>query len=307
MSIGRGGISRRVPHLTATTGENGWFAVCNVPTGTVMLSAIRGADSTDAIEVEIPAAGFLRRELFVGPARRVIVVDTLRTGDSLQRVTRRSFAGDLRLSGTVVALLGGRPLSGAIVGIVNGPRTRANERGEWTLTDVPPGTRMLEVRAISYYPVRRPVDVVGDAPPVRVALTTMRAVMDTVRVTASGRARFPSGQTGFEERRRTGVGQYLTRAELDRKQAGVLSDLLRNVRGLLLQDSKIIMRAPLGDVCEAEIYFNGSRQRYFDASDLDLLAEPEEVKAIEVYTGVSTPIQFQPGPTGCGSILIWTR
>jgi hypothetical protein len=308
LSIGRGGISRRIPHLTAKTGENGWFAVCNVPTsGTVLLSAIRGADSTDVIEAEIPSTGFLRRELFVGTARRVVVVDTLRAGDSSHRVTRRSFVGDLRLSGTVVASLGGRPLSGAVVSIVNGPQTRANERGEWTLTDVPPGTRMLEVRAISYYPLRRAVDVVTDAPAVRVALTTMRAVMDTVRVTASGRVRFPAGETGFEERRKNGVGQFFTRAELDRKSAGVLSELLRNVRGVLLEDSKIIMRAPLGDVCQAEIYFNGSHLRYFDALDVDLLAHPNEVKAIEVYTGVSTPIQFQPGPTGCGSILIWTR
>ena len=308
MTIGRGGVSRRVPRLTAKTGENGWFAVCNVPTsGTVLLSAVRGADSTDVIEAEVPASGFLRRELFVGAARRVVTVDSMRVGDTLHRVTRRSFAGDLRLSGTVTAVTGGRPLSGAVVGIVNGPQTRANERGEWTLTDVPPGTRMLEVRAISYYPVRRAVDVTGDAPPVRVALTTMRAVMDTVRVTASGRSRFPAGQTGFEDRRKTGVGQFLTRAELDRKSAGVLSDLLRNVRGVLLEDSKIIMRAPLGDVCEAEIYFNGQHLRYFDAEDVNLLANPNEVTAIEVYTGVSTPIQFQPGPTGCGSILIWTR
>jgi hypothetical protein len=309
MAIGAGGISQRVPHLTAKTAGNGWFAMCNVPmSGTVMLSAVRGADSTDVIEAEIPVGGFLRRELFVGPARRVVVVDTLITGDTLHSVTRRTFAGDMRLSGTVVASLGGGPLPGAVVGVVNGPQTRANERGEWTLTDVPPGTRMLEVRAISYYPLRRAIDIVKDAAPVRVALLTMRAVMDTVRVSVSGRTRLSPGQTGFEERRRTGAGQYFTRTELDRKRAIVLSDLLRNVRGLMFEDTRIIMRAAVGDVCDAEIFFNGQHMRFFDAENVDLLASPKEVTAIEVYVGATTPIQFQPAEkSGCGSILIWTR
>jgi hypothetical protein len=48
-------------------GEDGWFRFCDVPAaGTMVLSARHGADSTDAIEVDIHPARFQRRD----PAKR---------------------------------------------------------------------------------------------------------------------------------------------------------------------------------------------------------------------------------------------
>ena len=44
---------------------------------------------------------------------------------------------------------------------------------------------MLEVRALGYYPDRRQVNVVDNGPPVRVTLSTLRAVLDTVRIRAT--------------------------------------------------------------------------------------------------------------------------
>jgi hypothetical protein len=43
------------------------------------------------------------------------------------------------------------------------------------------------------------------------------------------------------------------------------------------------------------------------ASDLDVWVRTHEVKAIEVYAGLGTPLEFQEGMTSCGSILIWTK
>ena len=43
LSFTKQGLVRRMPHLVATTGENGWFALCNVPAaGTMALTATRG-------------------------------------------------------------------------------------------------------------------------------------------------------------------------------------------------------------------------------------------------------------------------
>src|SRR6185503_6955173 len=73
LSFRRAGIQKRVPRIVATTGENGWFAMCNVPSaGTVALIASKGADSTDLIELQVPAGGLLRRELFLGQHHTVV-------------------------------------------------------------------------------------------------------------------------------------------------------------------------------------------------------------------------------------------
>jgi hypothetical protein len=146
---------------------------------------------------------------------------------------------------------------------------------------------------------------VNDATPVHLSLATMRAVLDTVRITASGRSGLPVA--GLEERRRAGNGQFLSGADIARRSPIVTTDLLRNLRGVVVEDSKIFLRAAVGDMCEAQIFFNGHHMPFFELVDVNGLASPKEITAIEVYTGASTPVQYQVGLSGCGSILIWTR
>lgn len=318
LSIRVGGVVRRVPRLVATTGRTGWFAMCGVPSaGTMLLMASRGADSTDRIELQVPAEGFVRRELYLGPARTVGGGDTAGRADSLAPSVRRLRLGDGRLSGMVVTAVGGQPLGGAQVGITDGPQTRANERGEWTLLDAPVGTRMLEIRAVGYYPERRRVDVVAGAAPVRVALSTLKAVLDTVKVTA---ALFDRNRDGFQQRSRTGLGRFLTPEDIARRQLMVVSDLFGMMPGVHLQsdglDKRILMRGAFGP-CEPGIYINGqlmTNRRADDSSavtltadDIDTWVRPNNVAGIEIYSESSAPGQFQQGLSGCGSIVIWTK
>lgn len=300
------GIVRKLPRLIATTGENGWFALCNVPSdGMVALRANRGADSTDLIEVYVSKERFLRRELYIGASRTTIVGDTTRR-DSLAPTPRRMKVGDGRLSGTVVRGTDGRPLEGASVAIVGGPQTRTNARGEWTIADAPAGTRMLEVRAITYYPDHRPVDVVAGAPPIKVALSTLKAVLDTVRVTAT---RFDRDQNGFNERRRATTGRFLGAEDIARRHSLTLSDLFRTVQGLKVVrgvgETELTMRSGFG-ACTPNIYIDGLYLSGATADDIDGWVNPERVKGIEIYIEAPPP-QFQQALSGCGSIVIWTR
>jgi hypothetical protein len=42
--------------------------------------------------------------------------------------------------------------------------------------------------------------------------------------------------------------------------------------------------------------------------DVDRMAPPWEVGAVEVYNGTSVPAQFQsPGMSSCAAIVIWTK
>lgn len=310
-SFSSNGLVRRIARLVAVTGETGWFAMCSVPSaGTLELSARRGADTTDIIEVALSSEGLVRRDLYLGPMRLSVAPDTAPRAEAIIAPTRRLPRGEARLSGTVTSVAGGRPLQGAQVSITAGPQTRANERGEWTLVDLPVGTRMLEVRAVGYYPERRPVNVVAGAPPVRVSLSTLRAVLDTVKIVAA-RVR-GRDITGFLDRSRSGAGRYLTPEDIARRHPIVTSDLFRVFPGLRvdrtpLGDVSLTMRGMFSSRCVPAIYLDGHHMRNLTADDIDGWVRPKEIAGIEVYTGPGIPPQFYEGMTDCGSIVIWTK
>lgn len=313
-----GRLDRNVPSLLVTTAANGWFAMCNVPSGgATALLAGRGADSTDLIEVEVPAEGFLRRDLYIGPAQVVVSAANQRR-DSVATPPVRRRVGDGRVSGVVVTAVEGRPIPDALVRILDGPETRANERGEWSLAGAPLGTRMLEVRSVGYYPTRMPVNVVANGPPVRTALATMKDVLDTVKVVASRLAN--QNMAEFNERRRSGPGRYLTAEDVRRRQPIVTSDLFRNMPGLRVEraelgDIQLVMRGTFAETCVPNVYIDGRHMRDLSADDVDSWVKPDEIAGIEVYTGPHVPAQFNPGLGGggaqggesCGSIVIWTK
>ena len=313
LSFGAGGMNRRTPRRLATTRETGWFAICHVPSpGSMTLMATRGADSTATIQVEVSRSGFLRRELYLGAARVVATAppprdSTLKDSTALQ--VRRVHVGDGRLSGTVRATSDGRPLAGAQISILDGPHTRSNARGEWTLTDAPPGTRLLEVRAVGYYPERRTVDIVESVAPLRIALATFKSVLDTMKISATRTVDL--NLVGFQERRRSSVGRFLTPRDIAVRQPFVTSEIFRSVPGLFLDrtmdaEEKVMMRGLFEDRCEPAIYINGQWMNGLTSGDLDGFIRPNDIAGIEVYMAGQVPAQFQPGLGGCGSLVFWT-
>ncbi len=320
LSFARTGMTRRRPRREVTTTAAGWFALCDVPSpGSVVLSASRGEVGTDPVEVQVPAGGFLRRELYVGEARVTLEPPTAAqkaaTADSTTLLPRRVRTGTGRLSGRVVAAVGGKALAGAQVSVVDGPVARADANGNWSLADAPTGTRALEVRAVGHYPERRVVDVVPDAPPVQFALATLASVIDTVRVTA---ARLGTANlVAFEERRRTGQGRYLTAQDIARRQPQLTSDLFRAVPGVYWDggtdpNAQILMRGIFAERCAPTVFLNGAMMNGLSANDLDLFVAPKDIVGIEVYAAGTAPPEFQNyGDTSaagaCGSIVIWSR
>jgi hypothetical protein len=305
--ITRRKLERRTPRLVATTSERGWFALCGTPRpGTIAIIAARGADSTDLIDVDMLAEGFMRLELYIGPARWVAGVDTVPPGDTLPRPPRLLHTGAGTLRGTVVNAEDGQPVAGARVGITGGPQARANARGEWTIADAPVGTRMLEARGVGFYPVRVPVNVLDDGAPLRVALSTTQSVLDTVRVTATRMT--ARERAGFDDRRRHGQGHYLTAEDIARRQLTVTSDLFRLMPGIRVdRNANITARGAVLDWCAPSFYIDGQYVAELDASDIDAWVRPSEITGVEVYTGISAPAEFQLGGKGCGSIVIWTN
>ncbi len=305
-----GGFRRNPVRRTFVTQETGWYAICGAPMGaTIALAANRGADSTEVLELEVPLKGFLRQDLFFGAAQ-IAAADTVRqAADSLSLVLGRRLTGTGRLSGSVVAASGGRPLAGARVGLRNGPQTRANERGEWALTGLPTGTRTLEVRAVAHYPASVPVGVIDDAGPVRVALVTLQSVMDTVRVTAT---RMTRDALEFAQRKRSsGAGRFITSEDIRARNPNFTGDLLRTIPGVYVDrdqngDEILTMRGNAQGRCRVSVFMNRMSLRGMTVSDINGYVRPTELMGIEVYPAGASPPQYSE-QNGCGSVLIWTK
>ncbi len=310
------GISRRTPRFVRKVEPNGWFALCDVPSsGIIALTGSKGADSTDRLEIDMPKSGFIRRDLYVAPVPPRIAVtpfaESNGTRDTISRVARPIRTGNGRIVGSIATAVSGKPVVEAFVSILDGPRTRSATNGEWTLASAPAGTRMLEVRAVGYYPVRQPVDIVSGAAPVRVVMSTLRAVLDTVRVTAS--RTFDRRLQRFAERRRSGAGRYLTAEQIAVRQVIQVSELLRTVTGVFLEPGEagttIQLRGSIGERCLGDVFLDGRYLGAISAEELDGWVRPDEIAGIEVYAGAGIPPEFDRGMSGqnCGSVVIWTK
>lgn len=321
-TLTRVGLTRTVPRLVATTAPNGWFALCGVPAGgTMAINAAHAADTTAVIEVEVSAEGFAHRDLYLGPARASIVMDsTVRSvaaddstarHDSITSVPRLVRTGVGRLTGTVHRSPGDAPLAGAQVTVLDGPQTRADDRGVWTISDAPLGSRMLEVRAVGYYPERRAVDIVAETPPIQSTLSTLKSVLDTVRVHAT--TLYARDRNGFQQRQRSGQGRYITPDDVERRHPVYLTDLLRTMPGVYLQmtgDSfsrQLMMRGTGVGFCTPTVYLDGMPMFSLSADDLDAAVQPADIAGVEVYSSTTVPPQFQRAFSGCGSVVVWTR
>jgi hypothetical protein len=248
----------------------------------------------------------MRRELYLGSAQIDSVTVSTESGNTVTTGKRAIRVGNGKLSGTVVGVANSQPLAGAVVGIVDGPQTRTNERGEWSIANAPTGTRRLEVRALGYYPVQRHVNVVAGSTPMRIELSTFKAVLDTVRITAKADLFGPDGG-GFQRRRRMGLGTFITPADMLRFPVINTSDVFNRVAGVKYElddygQKKFTVRG-----CAPAIFVNGANMSFMDANDIDTWVSPKNVAGIEVYSETNVPADFQVGLSGCGAIVIWTK
>ncbi|HEX6039659.1 carboxypeptidase regulatory-like domain-containing protein [Longimicrobium sp.] len=192
------------------------------------------------------------------------------------------------LTGRVLSQQNGAPLQGAVVA-VEGTTISAmsNDLGFWELANVPPGHRTLRVRhagAERALPVRVPEGGVVD---VEVRVPPDAYTLAPITVTA---ARNLGILQGFYERRQSGYGQYLTRAEVQQRGAHRVTDLLGGM-----------MRGR--ERCGPLLFLDGM----YVASGLDFL-NVADVEGVEYYqSGLTTPLEFLRGNGRCSVLAVWTR
>lgn len=291
------------------TSESGNFAICEVPTDVpVILVAEHGSDASGYVEVQVPPRGLVGRELLVGRGAAAATVQAPPEVSGNMPVRRGSgrLVGQVRTSS-------GEPVARATVTLHGSlARDTTGDDGRFQLAELPAGSHTLEARGIGWLPQRLIVDLTSrTADTVVVTLTERVTTLATVNI-AGRRPTTGSVMDGFLQRRRQGMGRFLTQEQIRDRNPFSVADLLRGIPGVRVEsnmfDQNIFIRN-----CAPHVWLDDNYLRD-GAAMLSLLVRPEDVAGIEIYPSLSTtPAQFQrldnaSGVSGgCGSVVIWTK
>ena len=229
------------------------------------------------------------------------------------------------------------PVAGADVSIATlGLRGEASADGAYRLGGIGAGTYIVLIRAVGYQPLTlRMRFAPGDSLERDFLLVRSPVSIAGVNITATGdEARNPKLSV-FEERRRAGLGHFVTQATLDSMSQRKLGDILaarvtgayvvnrsssawvatRRGRQTLTRRQGIqpadIARGADPSACYAAVYLDGalvyggnSAESLFDVNGL----QPSEVAGVEYYAGgAQLPTSLNATSNTCGVVVIWTR
>jgi hypothetical protein len=297
-------------------GPDGRYRICGLPpTMSGKLQVFRNGVQTGEVPVQLGDSSarssqlLAMRSMSIAAAAQVVASTSTPndTGAKPTMVVR----GRARVVGKVLNKYG-QPIAGARVELQNtGSATKTRANGDFTLDSLPSGTQTLEVRQLGFSPTEVAVELSQSSPQnVTVKMADYVPVLSEMRVTAT--REHGLSDVGFADRKRSGMGYYLDSDQLKNRQTTQFSDMLRTVPGIRVQPggngTNIISssRDPTGGC--VTFYVDGAPWQQMTPGDLDTYVRPEEVAALEVYSGATTPAQFQSaGQTACTTVVIWTE
>jgi hypothetical protein len=211
------------------------------------------------------------------------------------------------ISGTTIDAQTGMPIVGASITIpVLSRAVISDEGGHFLHSPLEAGSYVVQVHAVGYIPSAKAFDLTTGQSVTHVfQLTTVAPALPDVVV---------SGHTGsvgrrfedFDRRRALKRGQFLTRAEIEARNAVNLSDLLQTMRGIRTECAGFTC------IVETSRSTHGCRPAFFVDGRMSTTFGPttpvRDIEGIEVYLGPSeTPAEYLGPDSGCGAIGIWTK
>jgi hypothetical protein len=312
LTLSARGVTRSIETRVTRTTSDGWYVNCGVAAEAMLLSwAERGGATTGAVPLTLthaPARFDLTLDTTAHAAKSSLSLEPDSSGAALFPTS----VGTARYH-VLVRDVAGHPVTNARVRLLGRITSRADANGAVTFDSIASGTQMLEVVSIGYQPERRMVDVaVGGEPTDTVVLASLNAVLDTVRITAS---RDP---TGFELRRSTRKGQFITAAEVASENPINTTHLLRTRPGLRYTFDRnglaFIEVTTLDKRCLPLILVDGFPPGEAPTAPgqavLDWIMHPDEIGGVEIYTTPGqVPAEFARWAYGppCAAIVFWTR
>lgn len=249
----------------------------------------------------------------------IVVAATLLTGlarrAEAQIIRGRIFEDSTRnaMGGATLSLLheSGEP---------TGRQVRSDTTGAFAITTPGAGRYVIVAHRVGFHEMTTPTIITlasGEVVVVELFLGRHAAPLSPITITERRSARPNALQEGFEERRRTGMGTYMTRDDIERRRARMVYDLLLGMPGVELRErggGRVAMTRGTGSLsCQPLIYLDGVRaNRSTDpASMVQSLLKTipaDHLEGVEIYKGRSQlPAEFGSADARCGAVVLWTR
>jgi hypothetical protein len=217
-------------------------------------------------------------------------------------VTVPYFTGTAMLTG-IVRGAEGRPIAGAQVRLADAASvTRTDSLGRFTLTNLPAGTQLLQVKQLGYFAADENIELRRGATSTRDIRLSRVVSLDSVHVVGER-----LDMQDFEARSRGAFGHYLRASDIAKRGVGDVISVVRQVPGFRVEGRGAearIFSAQASEIrglraCNVNVVID--RMQFLEVG----LVRPDEVRAMEFYTGPNgAPSQFT---SECGLIVIWTK
>jgi len=303
---------------TQPVGPDGTYRICGLPGGVdgTVQGEFNGRKTAEVRVVmdEANPLGFQSLRIGTTVVAAAPASDTTKGaagGATKSDTGAKRLIGPARLTGRVINAAGA-PVANARVDVTGtGAAALSRDDGTFGFTDLPSGTQALVVRQLGFEPVEIPVELSGKAPRnVTVTMSKPARVLDPVAVVAKS-SKDGLDQVGYSQRKKNGFGYFMGPEDIAQRQATRMTDLFRTVPSLRVVPSGMDYvvesnRDAMGGCVNYVV--DGSPYKSLFAGDVDRLMPPNDVAAIEVYTGSSTPAEFQtPGSSSCTTIVMWSK
>jgi len=203
-------------------------------------------------------------------------------------------------------------LAGAELTLFNSDKVHAitGDSGDFRIAGLPPGTNVFNVRRLGFEPASFTA-LLKPGKTHRATLKLSATAHELPTVAVKDTATKSHWLDQFERRRGNNPGAFFTRADIEKRNARMGTDVVRNVPGIRLipvrggGGYKVTMtRGAGGRTCYPQMFYHNTPY----SGDLDDFIA-DDIEAVEVYVGVSEiPPELDKGGRGiCGAIVVWTR
>lgn len=214
------------------------------------------------------------------------------------------------VSGQVMDSLGYAIANVEVTALKVGRIAHTDTLGAFTINGLPTGTNELQFRRLAYEPVILSMQVPpDDTAQVDVTLGVVAQKLTGVVVQAN--AMRVEEMVQFENRRRHGVGHFITRSDIEHRNPMMLSDMVRSIPGAMLlpgDNGRPVLRFSRAarNNCPPQFFVDGIQVTGFGIDDMP----PNDVEAMELYPGsAGLPPEFNrmQSTVVCGTVVIWSR
>jgi Carboxypeptidase regulatory-like domain/TonB-dependent Receptor Plug Domain len=261
------------------------------------------------------SGGLVTRALFTSSlvAALVAALVTLRaTAVSAQPAQTGAIAGIVRDSA-------GRRLNQVAIAVVEvsgsapaGQRAASDDSGSYRIGAIAVGAIKLFARRVGYAPETVSVVVVaGELAHADFVMAAAAHELPEAVVVADP----TRGKMGpFNRRKARGVGAFITRADIEKRRSGSISELLRYLPGVGVtqkmagEPQPVHMQRSVNSsmqaTCVVQLYVDGHPYPNGNVDDF----APNLIEGVEVYRSASEiPADFRTRDATCGLIALWTR